>query len=193
MFTEQWTFAPRAETGSNAARAQAGGRQFLRSWYAQLVGVRGWGIGVSIVLGLVAVAPSRAQVVLPPPVDRSVHDLAGVVSDEAVPRLEGFHRELFQKTGVAIVVVTVPMLDGEPVARAALRGAESGSGCPGPARDGADGVPVLSPSDAVPSADGVGDGARRPRWVSWRWFRRRRWFRGVRWGGFGGGGAGRGF
>ena len=73
--------------------------------------------------------PAQAQVALPQRADRSVHDLAGVLSVQTVPTLERFHRELFDKTGVAIVVITVPTLDGEPVSDFAVRvGEEWGVG-----------------------------------------------------------------
>ena len=64
---------------------------------------------------------SHAQVEIPPPGGRAVYDFAGVLSAEAVNALEAVHRELFQKTGVAIAVVTVPALAGEPAADFAVR------------------------------------------------------------------------
>ncbi len=74
-------------------------------------------------------AVGQAQFQLPPPGDRSVHDLAGVLAPEHVGAMEGWHRELFRQTEVAIVVVTVPALDGEPVGDFALRvGTEWGVG-----------------------------------------------------------------
>ena len=76
---------------------------------------------VAIVLGIGSAVPISAQVVLGRPADRSVHDFAGVLSAQAVPTLEGFHRELFEKTGVSIVVVTVATLNGEPAADFAVR------------------------------------------------------------------------
>jgi uncharacterized protein len=77
-----------------------------------------------------AAAPlSMAQVSLPPRADRSVHDLAGVISPENAALMERLHRPLFEKTGVAIVVVTVPRLDGEPIEDFAVRvGVEWGAG-----------------------------------------------------------------
>ncbi len=73
--------------------------------------------------------PAAARVVLPPPSDRSVHDLAGVLPLEAVRTLERRHTELFGATGVAIVIVTVPRLEGEPIDDFAVRvGSEWGAG-----------------------------------------------------------------
>ena len=74
-----------------------------------------WVAAVAIVLGAEGVMPAQAQVVLPQYADRSVHDLAGVLLAQTVPTLERFQRELFDKTGVAIVAITIPTLDGEPV------------------------------------------------------------------------------
>ena len=66
---------------------------------------------------------------LPPRGDRSIHDLAGVLSPGTVERLEARHKELFDKTGVAIVVIAVKRLDGETLSDFAVRvGAEWGAG-----------------------------------------------------------------
>ncbi len=70
-----------------------------------------------------------AQVPLPPPTDRVVHDFAGVLSAQAVQTMERFHKELFDQTQVAIVVVTIPNLDGEPIRDFSVRlGEEWGVG-----------------------------------------------------------------
>ena len=69
--------------------------------------------------------PAAAQIPLPPPANRSVHDLAGVLSGDAARTMEAMHRELFQKTGVAIVVLTVPALAREPIADFGQRVAEA--------------------------------------------------------------------
>ncbi len=72
---------------------------------------------------------SHAQIKLPPREDRSIHDLAGVLSPSTVQTLEARHTELFQKTGVAIVVIIVPNLQGEPIDDFAVRvGKEWGAG-----------------------------------------------------------------
>ena len=86
--------------------------------------------GLSVALLFMAVlAPAFAQVKLPPPDDRSIHDFAGVLSPDAVRAMEARHKELFQKTGVAIVVVTVKNLEGEPIDDFAVRvGKEWGAG-----------------------------------------------------------------
>ena len=73
-----------------------------------------------IVFALLCTA-GQAQFQLPPPGDRSVHDFAGVLAPDHVEVMERLHRELFRKTDVAIVVITVPALDGEPVSDFALR------------------------------------------------------------------------
>jgi uncharacterized protein len=79
---------------------------------------------------LIAAAPSpRAEVRLPPHGDRSVHDLARVLSPEDVAAMERMHRDLFARTGVAIVVVTVDSLEGESIEDFAVRvGEEWGAG-----------------------------------------------------------------
>ena len=84
-------------------------------------------VAVYLLLGVLGTA--SAQIQLPAPEDRSVHDFAGVLSADAVQTMERFHKELFDSTQVAIVVVTVPSLDGEPVADFAVRvGEEWGVG-----------------------------------------------------------------
>ena len=70
-----------------------------------------------------------AQLPLPPPTDRVVHDFAGVLSAQAVQTMERFHKELFDQTQVAIVVVTIPNLEGEPIRDFSVRlGTEWGVG-----------------------------------------------------------------
>src|SRR5258705_224707 len=62
---------------------------------------------------LAATATTEARVDLPPHDDRSVYDLAGVVTQEDRRTMERSHRDLREKTGVAIAVVTFPRLEGE--------------------------------------------------------------------------------
>jgi uncharacterized protein len=68
---------------------------------------------------------ARAEVSLPPRGDRSVHDLAGVLGARQREAMERLHRELFRATGVAIVVITVPRLEGEPIDAFAVRVGEA--------------------------------------------------------------------
>jgi uncharacterized protein len=85
-------------------------------------------VGAALLL-LAGVRPAAAQIALPAPQGRSVHDLAGVISAEHLQVMERIHTELNQKTGVAIVVITVPGLEGEPIADLAVRvGTEWGAG-----------------------------------------------------------------
>src|SRR5690606_11597599 len=58
---------------------------------------------------------------LPARTDRSVYDQAGVIDAGDEQRLEALHRELWQKAGVAIVVLTVPQLEDETIADLAVR------------------------------------------------------------------------
>ena len=75
------------------------------------------------------VATATAQIRLPPNAGRTVHDLASVLTPEQEDSLERTNRQLFDKTQVAIVVITVPELAGEPIQDFALRvGTEWGVG-----------------------------------------------------------------
>jgi len=65
--------------------------------------------------------PAAAEVRLPPAGDRSVHDLASVIRPEDAATMERWHRALFAASGVAIVVITVPDLEGEPIEDFATR------------------------------------------------------------------------
>jgi uncharacterized protein len=69
---------------------------------------------------LLAVA-AAAVTPLPPRGDRLIYDEAGVLADATERRLEARHRELLAKTGVAIVVLTVPRLVGETIDELAVR------------------------------------------------------------------------
>ncbi|MCI0410557.1 MAG: TPM domain-containing protein, partial [Acidobacteria bacterium] len=83
----------------------------------------------ALLLFSATLAPALAQVKLPAPDDRSVHDFARVLSPDAVQKMEARHTELFQKTGIAIIVVTVKSLEGEPIDDFAVRvGKEWGAG-----------------------------------------------------------------
>ena len=91
--------------------------------------------GRAVVLaGLIAAAlmsrsATLGQTQLPARTDRSVHDTAGVIEPSDAALMERLHRALFEKTGVAIVVVTVPRLDQEPIEDFAVRvGKEWGVG-----------------------------------------------------------------
>ena len=86
-------------------------------------------LGLAVALAGALVLPLQAQIELPSRAGRSVHDLAAVLSAVAVETMERFHRDLFDQTGVAVVVITVPGLEGEPIADFAVRvGTEWGAG-----------------------------------------------------------------
>ena len=70
---------------------------------------------------LVPARPASARVEVPRPDGRSIQDLAGVIASDDAALMERRHRELFDKTGVAIVIVTVPRLEGEPIEDFAVR------------------------------------------------------------------------
>ncbi len=88
------------------------------------------GAFVVVAFALLAPAsPAAARVTLPPADATSVHDLARVITPGDLAVMERLHRELFDKTGVAIVVITVPGLEGEPIEDFALRvGTKWGAG-----------------------------------------------------------------
>jgi uncharacterized protein len=86
-----------------------------------------------IAIALVALAAiadaEAARLRLPPRDDRSVHDLAGVLSPQSIELMERRHTELREKTGVAIVVITVKSLEDETLQDFAVRvGSEWGAG-----------------------------------------------------------------
>jgi len=85
------------------------------------------------VLALLALAPvAAARLALPPHGDRSVQDLSRVLSPRAIELLEDRHRELFQKSGVALVVILVPRVEDETLSDFAVRaGTEWGVGTKG--------------------------------------------------------------
>ena len=75
-----------------------------------------WMVVLGCVLILVGVPSlSFAQVVVPMHADRSVHDFANLIQPNAVAKMEQFHTNLLEQTGVALVVVTIPSLEGEPI------------------------------------------------------------------------------
>ena len=66
---------------------------------------------------------------LPPAEDRSVFDVAGVLLPEDEARLEAQNKELLQKTGVSLVILTVPKLVDETISDLAVRfGSDRGVG-----------------------------------------------------------------
>src|SRR5262245_20943893 len=89
----------------------------------------GWRAVLCGLLLLAASVPAWARFPLPPRGDRSVHDLAGVLDPASETTLERRHTELYQKTRVAIVVITVKHLDDETLSDFAVRvGTEWGAG-----------------------------------------------------------------
>jgi uncharacterized protein len=78
------------------------------------------GLGVAIALATIG-AVATANTPLPARDDRSVHDTADVITPADEASLETINRELFQKTGVAIVVITVPTLVDETIDQFAVR------------------------------------------------------------------------
>jgi uncharacterized protein len=77
------------------------------------------------ILLVLAVPLLVAATPLPPRTDRSVYDGAQVVDVAAERVLEQRHRELYARTGVAIVVITVPHLVDETIDELAVRVGQS--------------------------------------------------------------------
>ena len=79
----------------------------------------------SIVLMLLLLAACAgtvsAQVELPQRGDRSVYDLAGVISPEHEQAMEQQHLGLLRAGGVAITVIAIPTLEGESIGDFAVR------------------------------------------------------------------------
>ena len=80
-----------------------------------------WRLLLGAWLFLAASGPARARLPLPPPGNRSVHDLAGVLDPASVALMERRHAELQRKSGAAIVVITVASLEDETLADFAVR------------------------------------------------------------------------
>jgi uncharacterized protein len=84
---------------------------------------------LAVVVALISVATSAsAQAATPLPArqaDRSVYDAADVIDPTDEMTLEQRHTELYEKTGVAIVIVTVPQLVDETIDQLAVRVGQS--------------------------------------------------------------------
>ncbi len=74
---------------------------------------------------LLAASAALAATPLPPRGDQLIYDQAGVIDEPTERRLEARHRELLARTGVAVVVITVPELEGETIEALAVRVGQS--------------------------------------------------------------------
>ena len=75
---------------------------------------------------LLAAGVVGAETPLPRPAQgRSVYDVGEVIPPETEAAMEALHAELRQKANVAIVVVTVPRLEGETIDELAVRAGHS--------------------------------------------------------------------
>jgi uncharacterized protein len=79
----------------------------------------------SLGFALLILLAATAATPLPRREDRSVYDGAGIVDAQDEQALERLHRELYKKTGVAIVVITVRRLEDEGIADFAVRVGQS--------------------------------------------------------------------
>jgi len=80
-----------------------------------------------VVLLALAVSPAIAAAVtpLPPRTDTAVHDAAGVIDPQNAASIEALSTELRQKTGAAIIVLTVPRLVDETIEDLAVRAGQT--------------------------------------------------------------------
>jgi uncharacterized protein len=87
-------------------------------------------LACALLLLAAAVVPASAAVTpLPVRDGRSVYDEARIIRAEDLRQMEAWHRALFDSTGVAIVVITVPRLEEETIDEFAVRaGAQWGVG-----------------------------------------------------------------
>lgn len=74
-----------------------------------------------ISLAILAHGAAHAVTPLPQRGDHSVYDTANVIDDSREAQIEALDRELFDKAGVAIVVLTVPKLVDETIGELAVR------------------------------------------------------------------------
>jgi len=82
-----------------------------------------------LVIALVGVGPAAAAYTIPPRTDHAVHDYAAVIVKDDRLSMEALAKEVFDKSRVAIVVVTVKSLEGEALEDLTLRwGREWGIG-----------------------------------------------------------------
>jgi uncharacterized protein len=86
-------------------------------------------LALAVAAALTAPAAALAATPLPPRADRSVYDTADLIDPADEATLEARNTELYEKTGVAIVIVTVPRLVDETIDQLAVRaGTEWGVG-----------------------------------------------------------------
>src|SRR4051812_2135739 len=79
-------------------------------------------LAATTLAAIVLAAPAaHALTPLPARGDTSVHDAANVIDDATEAKLEALDTELWQKTGVAQIIVTVPKLEGETIDQLAVR------------------------------------------------------------------------
>src|SRR5688572_29380986 len=78
-------------------------------------------IAVLVLMAHAAVAAAKTPIPERPPADRATHDFANVISAADEQTIDAVMADLNAKTGVAIVVVTVPQLVDEVIGDLALR------------------------------------------------------------------------
>ena len=76
---------------------------------------------LAVVVLVLATTPALALTPLPEKTDHSVYDAANVIDAATEARLESLDTDLYAKTGLAMVIVTVPKLDAETIDQLAVR------------------------------------------------------------------------
>jgi uncharacterized protein len=78
-------------------------------------------LGIVLAVACLPAAPLSAAVAIPQRTDRAVHDFANVVVPDDRQAMEAIAREVLEKSRVAIVVVTLPSLEGESIEELSTR------------------------------------------------------------------------
>jgi uncharacterized protein len=87
-----------------------------------VIGIARWPLAVAAWVAILsAIGVARAETPLPAREDRSVYDVASVIDPAHERAIEATNRELYERTGVAIVVLTVPALEDETIDELAVR------------------------------------------------------------------------
>ncbi len=72
--------------------------------------------------GVATASTAFAQTPLPAAQQgKTIYDEASIISRDAAVRMESLHQELYQKTGVGLIILTVPKLQDETIGQLAVR------------------------------------------------------------------------
>jgi len=78
-------------------------------------------LALSVAVLVAGASAAAAKTPLPERADHSVYDAAGVIDDARERSIEALNRQLFERAGVAVVLVTVPRLVDETIEELAVR------------------------------------------------------------------------